>query len=167
MTPEQQALLHDLYIENHASMLAYARVRSGNLDDAEDAVQETFRIACGRIVVVQESPNRVGWLMQALKFVLRKQQEAKKNALILPDDAEMLAAVADPHAASQLHTAEYAALLGDEDYKILDRSVLQKASSKELAAELGIKDDNCRKRLERVRTRLRRLVGGDVKERRL
>ena len=38
MTSEQRALLHDLYIENHASMLAYATVRTRNLHDAEDAV---------------------------------------------------------------------------------------------------------------------------------
>ncbi len=68
--------------------------------------------------------------MQTLKFVLLKQQDAKKNAPILPDNAGALAA-ADPHVASQLHTVEYAVLLGAEDYKLLNKSVLQKAGSKE------------------------------------
>ena len=76
----------------------------------------------------------------------------------------MLAAVEDPHATSQLHTVEYATLLGDESYSMLDKSILQKASSDELAEELGIKEAACRKRLERIRMRMRTLLVGRARE---
>lgn len=158
MTPEQQAFLHDLYIENYAMMLSYARARTENLEDAEDVAQEAFCIACGCVAAVIESPNRAGWLMQTLKFALKKQRDAKKKVSVLPDKAGGLENVPDLHAESQLHTVEYAVLLGEENYDMLDKAVLQRAGSKELAAEWGIKDDTCRKRLERLRVRLRRFV---------
>ena len=63
-------------------------IRSERLRDhclAEEAVQETFRIACAKADRLAESENRQGWLINTLKFVIRntlRNQTKLKNLLL-------------------------------------------------------------------------------------
>ena len=67
----QRELLKTLYLEHYHTLFLYARAVLQDPDLAEEAVQDTFCIACGKQARVAASENPAGWLVQTLKNVLR------------------------------------------------------------------------------------------------
>jgi RNA polymerase sigma-70 factor (ECF subfamily) len=70
MTDQQSEQIERLYFELFAKMTAYANSVLRNRALAEEAVQETFRIACMKPEALCDSPNPQGWLLVTLKNVL-------------------------------------------------------------------------------------------------
>ena len=90
---ENNRMIEDLYIDMYPILLRYATNSLRNPHLAEEAVQETFRIACAKYVQLMESPNRQGWLTNALKYVIRntRRSQTKFNSLfkIITTEAQM------------------------------------------------------------------------------
>ena len=87
----QKDKVSQLYHEMHDMLFSYANSVFKNKDLAEEAVQDTFRIACGKVESMLTSNNPRGWLVNTLKNVIRttEYERATLNRLVvasLPSD---------------------------------------------------------------------------------
>lgn len=82
MTDAARHAIDKLYLQMYARLFEYARSSLANDALAEEAVQDTFAIACQRPEALLNSPNPPGWLVITLKNVisntLRRQQTAQR-----------------------------------------------------------------------------------------
>ncbi|MCD8381724.1 MAG: sigma-70 family RNA polymerase sigma factor [Clostridiales bacterium] len=152
-----------LYHEMFPMLLAYARSALGEGGIAEEAVQETFCVACKRQRELAESPNPRGWLVNTLKNVIRqlRRTQAKEAALL----AALTERQSREDASAQRGTDPdllYSDLQHDQDYLLLKRLALNQYTMAELAAELGISVDACKKRVQRARKRLQKRLEKDL-----
>ena len=89
MNAEQDKLIDELFRRLYRFMLNYAQSSLNNKSLAEEAVQETFAIACRRIDRVCGSENPEGWLVETLKGVIKniegRQQTANRIIADLPE----------------------------------------------------------------------------------
>ena len=58
-------------------MCIYAKCRLGDDELAEEAVQESFRVACEKQEQVISSENPRGWMMETLKFIIMSVQRER------------------------------------------------------------------------------------------
>ena len=68
-----------LYLQMYDKLFSYAKssLRSDSL--AEEAVQETFGIACSKPEALCASENPEGWLVKTLKYVLSNMARSRKT----------------------------------------------------------------------------------------
>lgn len=71
LNQEQRVLIEKLFLEMINPLSAYAKQVLHNHLLAEEAVQETFRIACTRANKLLSSSNSKGWLFITLKNVIK------------------------------------------------------------------------------------------------
>ena len=74
MTDAELQFLEQLYRQHYQRLFLYAKAIVKNEHLAEEAVQDTFHIACSKIAEVRRSENAAGWLVQTLKNVLRNME---------------------------------------------------------------------------------------------
>ena len=60
LTPSQQTLINQLYDEHRYMLYNYAFSFFRNEDMSNEAVQETFRIACTKIGTLLQKENKAG-----------------------------------------------------------------------------------------------------------
>lgn len=159
LTNEQCARILQLYDEMHDSLHIYAKAALGNDALAEEAVQETFRIACGSPNKLLTSSNPNGWLMKALKYVIRNVQRSRARLSNLMTSAIPLEAVASEPSRQNI---EFDAMcedhIGKEDYRLLRMVALEKYTMLEASQELGITVEACKKRVQRAKKKLREFL---------
>lgn len=157
MTHSQDEQLKKLYIDMFDILFSYARSVLDSESLAREAVQETFCIACSKIETVLSSPNPEGWLVNTLKNVIRnmRRSRAKLNQLIVTTiySAE--------NKSTAIHDEEdvdilYGDMTQNADYILLKKIAIEQYSMIELADELGINIEACKKRVQRARDRLKR-----------
>ena len=68
---QQDEFVSRYYKEMYQQLMVYARSSLSNPSLAEEAVQDTFRIACAKIDDFMSSPNPQGWLVLVLRNVIR------------------------------------------------------------------------------------------------
>ena len=124
---EEEKYIEQLYREMYACLFFYAKNAQGNKTLAEEAVQDTFRIACIKPESLMSSKNPRGWLINTLKNVIRNRRrtEARLNNLLL---AAMSAY--EPQVKATVDTAEfhaaYSNALGEDDFQLLINIVIRK-----------------------------------------
>ena len=64
-------LIDKIYREMFRKLWIYAKIQLEDESLAEEAVQETFRIACEKPDSVINSDNPNGWIMNTLKYTIR------------------------------------------------------------------------------------------------
>ena len=149
-------LLKTLYLEHYHTLFLYAKAVLQDPHLAEEAVQDTFCIACGKQEQLAESGNPAGWLVQTLKNVLRNMERSHSSlysymrAAVLYNDAALREKSEDDHV-----DLLYGNLMSEEDFLLLKRIALERYSYLEAAEELGISLEACRKRVQRIKQRLR------------
>ena len=79
MKPEYGKQIEVLYLEMYEMLYAYARCSFSEESLAEEAVQETFRIACQKSEQLCESGNPHGWLVNTLKFTIRNMKRSRDS----------------------------------------------------------------------------------------
>lgn len=146
-----------LYLEMFELLFSYARSSLENDSLAEEAVQETFRIACLKPSELCASPNPKGWLVNTLKNVIRntiKQRNAGKL---------ILATFASEYSSKQGWSEDqldlkvvYENISQLEEFHLLEAMAVEGRSHKELAQELGISVDACKKRIQRAKKVLKK-----------
>jgi RNA polymerase sigma factor (sigma-70 family) len=154
---EREAHFEALYLELYHKLLGYAaRGLEGNLDLAEEAVQDTFRIFWVKYDQATVSPNVRGWIVNTLKgeiLNIRRTRARMANLVVQLSTAPQVEAVArDEHGLD----VEYSDLQHDPDYRLLCEFALEQQTVKELAQSRGITIAACKKRLERARKRLKK-----------
>ena len=71
MNAEQSRKITELYIEMYDKLMMVARKNEDTEALAEEAVQETFSIACQKPEECLESSSPQGWLVLTLRNVIR------------------------------------------------------------------------------------------------
>ncbi|MBD5170096.1 MAG: sigma-70 family RNA polymerase sigma factor [Oscillibacter sp.] len=145
----EEAQIAELYQEMYPTLLEYAKRVLHEYTLAEEAVQDTFCIACAKSNQLLHSSNPNGWLVITLKNVIqntrRRQAKAKILKLWTAEDSMWIT----------YNDEDVDMLYGDiaqrEDFQLFKRVVLDRCSMREAAQEAGITVDACKKRVQRCR----------------
>ncbi len=157
MSPNEpwQSDLEQMYREMYPTLYAYALRILKDRALAEEAVQDTFCIACAKREQALSNPKPRGWLMLTLKHVMQnmlRTQRKLQRLLFLTAGEEQ------PTDAPELLDVDV--LFGDvsdsEDFRLLKRLALEQYTIAELAQDLGISVEACKKRVQRARKRLQK-----------
>lgn len=153
LNDNQRRVIKTLYLEMYFLLFAYARNMLSDRSLAEEAVQDTFRIACAKADKLLFSPNPKGWLLNTLKNVIKnkiRSQMYLRNILeldenVIPGNSDVLDI-----------DFMYSDLTHSEDYKLLKKIALDKYSMLEAAKEIGISVEACKKRVQRAKKKLKK-----------
>lgn len=147
-----------MYIRSYDMLFAYAVTLLGNASTAEEAVQETFRIACMKPEALIQSENPVGWLVNTVKHsvrnIKRTQMRRRIGAMLSLDKVEEHLAVPEAGYAA----VEMSDLMTDEEYRVLNWHVLLNVPIKDIAESMNISEEACKKRIQRTKKRVRKLL---------
>ena len=148
MTEQQNKIIEQLYLSLYVKMLIYARATLRDEPLAEEAVQETFRIACMRPEVLCESPNPGGWLLNTLKNVMKNTVKTRERA------NRMLCALSEMGEKSSADSIRVETAYGNvshtDEFRLI-QGVAEGKSMLELARERNITVEACKKRVQRAR----------------
>ncbi|MGG4093521.1 MULTISPECIES: RNA polymerase sigma factor [Paenibacillus] len=153
LNDNQRRVIKALYLEMYFLLFAYAQNMLSDRSLAEEAVQDTFRIACVKADKLLFSPNPKGWLLNTLKNVIKNKVRSQvylRNFLEL--DENVIPGNSDALDIDFM----YSDLTNSEDYKLLKKIALDKYSMLEAAKEIGISVEACKKRVQRAKKKLKK-----------
>lgn len=157
MEEQDNAQLEQLYRDMYNWLFGYANVSLSDTSRAEEAVQETFRIACDKLSVLLESENPRGWLVNTLKGVVRNLHRlyAREERLFvpLPEGTDWI----DENAYHPSPELLYQNLADTREF-VLMRAMAEGMTVRELAASMGVSEAACKKRIQRSRSFLREKI---------
>lgn len=154
MNAEEHNLIERLYLEMYDMLLAYARASLKEEALAEEAVQETFQIACRKPEQLLESPNPKGWLVNTLKYTICNiKRDREKTRQLLATYLMQTNDVAFSEDSIRLEVV-YSNIADMEEYKLLKEKVVDGRSHLEIALERGISVNACKKRIQRAKEKL-------------
>lgn len=148
MEREQKALLELLYKDMYVVLLSYANASLENETLADEAVQDTFRIAWSKSVELLNCADPRAWLMLTLKNVIRntRRELTELNRLFISFE------LAHDESGQDIQND----LLTHEEYELLTRIVLQKYTISAAAKEQGISLESCKKKVRLIKQKLRK-----------
>lgn len=163
---EQQRAVENLYREMRGKLLAYANSVLKDEHHAEEAVQDTFRIACEKVDDFLGSKNPQGWMLITLKNVLHNMQRerARLNVLLISSmsvSGEALNQKDDnreKRVEDQMLDTFYSELIPKDDYRLLKCVAVEKYTMLEAAEEFGLNVEQCKKRVQRAKTKLKKAL---------
>lgn len=153
---DKLAFIESLYRKEALLLYRYSKVIFNNPSIAEESVQETFIIACLNYDKVSCSLNPEGWIMNTHKNVCRniqKTQSVYLKRILALDQVEYLPSCAEPAYSIENDLSTF---VSSDDYTILKKIILEGYSHKELANELNISIDVCKKRFQRAKERFKK-----------
>lgn len=163
MNAEQSRRITELYIEMYDKLMMVARKNEDNEALAEEAVQETFSIACQKIDECLRHPNPQGWLVTTLKNVILNSKRKRANAKRLIE--QFLIAQFKEASVSENRldlNILYGKTADTEEFKLILELAVDGRSHKEMAESRGISVSACKKRVQRAKEILQRKIGKDV-----
>ena len=164
MSLEQaQDRIEELYLELHKRLFLYAMATLGNKALAEEAVQDTFRVACVKPDDLMKSENPSGWIFNVLKNILRNiQRYQQKNERLLGMLVVLnKTASAGPDSEAENLALQYADVLSEE-MELFRLLLLEERTFLDAALCLNISVEACRKRSQRLRKKLRKIIKENV-----
>lgn len=159
MDTQQRENIGQLYRELYPSLLQYAQSRLGTQGHAEEAVQETFRIACAKADDLLKSSNPRGWLLNTLKYTLQNMIRS------MDTDHRLLSNYLKTQPQRVCYTENgvrlelaYGNISELEEFKLIKEFSVEQKSCLEIARSRGITLNACKKRLQRAREILREKI---------
>ena len=153
-----ESVVEQLYKDLYPALHIYALRVLGETALAEEAIQETFCIACAKREQCLASADPRRWIMCTLKYVcqnvLRTQAKLKKLLLSLNTGECQDAGTPDLVSVDVL----FGDLSDSEDFQLLKRIALNRCTMLEMSEELGISVESCKKRVQRARKRLQEKI---------
>lgn len=152
-------IIAQLYIQMFDFLLNYATASLKSRSKAEEAVQETFRIACQKPERLLSSARPEGWILNTLKNVIsdmRRNQENTNRMLreyIISQSWDF--SVTEDRVSVDILFED---LSQTEEMKLLKEYAIDGCSHLEMARKRGITVPACRKRLQRAREYLRKKI---------
>lgn len=149
---EQREFLDALYHEMKWKLLYYARRHLNDPQQAEDAVQNALVVACRRVdmLITHEKPQ--AWLMEVLRrTILDMREKIAEDFARNSGDPEIIQGV---HY-DDYHVAEFSDLLDPDDFEVIEKTIVQRWSLKQVAEYFGISEEAAKKRKQRATKRLR------------
>ncbi len=160
MTEEQMAYVEQFFKEHFWELQVHAYRFLGEWKRTEDMVMEAFSIACEKIDVFLESENRLGWMKLAVQNVcwnfLRRQN--RENRLVTDWEElteDRIPATEDPLPSEFIERCK--AVLRETDFRLLYEAVILEIPMDKLAEAHGMSEAACRKRVERIRKKLKKI----------
>lgn len=152
--PQEDELIHRLFVEEYASLLRAAYYSLGDHGLAEAAVQECFLAAIRYRDKLAACEKPAGWLYRALRFAIKHLQRDRNELLAhtVPLDSvpeEKLARWDSRPVAEEF-------LTDDKDLQLLKDFYLNGYSIRELAERDGIGVSACKMRIKRAKERLKK-----------
>lgn len=159
MNSEQRKIIGELYQEMFEKLMVYASINLCSDSLAEEAVQETFRIACQKPESICNSPNPRGWLVNSLKNTIRNMQSRRATAkrileAYMMNQLRELSVTEDNINLNIL----YNNVADTEEFKLLAEMVIEGRSHEEMARARGITISACKKRVQRAKEVLQRKI---------
>lgn len=159
MNPEYGEQIEQLYLEMYDMLLSYARCSFEEKSLAEEAVQETFQIACQKPDQLCGSVNPKGWLVNTLKFTIRNMKRSREHArqilsTYLIAQNEHVAYSEDDLPLRLM----YEDVANSEEFKLIKEMAIDGKSHLEMAKARGISVNACKKRVQRAKETLRRRI---------
>ena len=159
MNPKYAERIEQLYLEMYDMLITYARCSFEEQSLAEEAVQETFQIACQKPDKLCESLNPQGWLVNTLKFTIRNMKRSRENAKQIL--SSYLAAQKE-HISFSEDKLPLQVMYGDvaetEEFKLIKEMAVDGKSHLEMAKARGITVSACKKRVQRAKEILKRKI---------
>lgn len=157
MNAEQNDLIERLYLEMYHMLVTYAHCALEEDALAEEAVQETFQIACQKPEKLLESLNPQGWLVNTLKNTIRNMKRNRESALqimsrYLASQTKDVAFSEDKFSLEVM----YENVADMEEFKLLKEMAVDGKSHLEMASARGITVDACKKRVQRAKETLQK-----------
>ena len=157
LNAEEREFFHGLYKDHYQALFVCACQLGIGREAAEDYVQDAFMMAIRHIDEIKKSRNPRGYLRQALKYVIGYQLRSLRYAIKLQkklqDDLGHAQDEGDSDAL-QIETL-YQGAIRDEELRLLIRFYLDGWPQRDLAEELEISEEACKKRIRRAKERLR------------
>ena len=159
MKDDQRIQIEQLYLEMFEKLMVYARCSLDNEDLAEEAVQNTFQIACQKPDEVCGSPSPQGWLVLTLRNTIRHMISSRATAkriveTYLLSQLKEEAVWEDPVDLSR----QYGDIADTEEFRLLSEMAIEGKTHKEIALSRGISIQVCRKRMQRAKEILRKKI---------
>lgn len=157
---EKEKTFERMYKELFIKLNIYAVNQLNSKSLAEEAVQETFRIAWTKIEELMNSPNPNGWLMNTLKFVISntKRNIMRINRLLITEfemDERTMGSINDEINPMVLYKGNFT----KEEIKLLQSYAVDRRSLLEISKELGISLEACKKRVQRLKEKFKKECG--------
>ena len=144
-------------------LMTYARCSFDEESLAEEAVQETFQIACQKPDKLCESLNPKGWLVNTLKYTIRNMKRRREHARQVLSGYLVKQQEDGTYSEDKLCLQlMYEDLAYTEEFKLLKEMVIDGKSHLEMAKARGITVNACKKRVQRAKEILRRKIEKDV-----
>lgn len=163
MNSEYSEKIEQLYLEMYDMLITYARCSFEEESLAEEAVQETFQIACQKPDKLCKSLNPKGWLVNTLKYTIRNMKRSRENARQLLSNylIEQMecATFSEDKLSLQLM---YDDVSCTEDFKLIKEMAIDGRSHLEMANARGITVNACKKRVQRAKEILQKKMKQDV-----
>lgn len=159
MNSQYNAEIEQLYLRMYDRLFAYARSTLRNDSLAEEAVQETFRIACQKPEDLLNSPRPEGWLINTLKNVMSNmiRSRAIANRIL----SEYIAAQT-PEYSESVDGIRFEILYENisemEEFQLIKEMAVDGLSHLEMAEKRGISVAACKKRVQRAKETLRKKI---------
>lgn len=159
MTSDQLKRIEEFYLEMYDRLFFYARSTLDNESLAEEAIQETFRVACTKPDELLASPNPKGWLVNTLKYTIQntKRSRDKANVLLTQYLAANSSNVAFSEDRIRLEVT-YENVAHSEEFALIKEMAIDGKSHLEMAQARGISVAACKKRVQRAKEFLRRKI---------
>ena len=148
-------MIEELYLEMFDKLKAYARSVLESDALAEEAVQETFRIACQKPQNVYNCPNPQGWIFIALKNTIRNIQSNRATAKRILEMYLLVEAGQTAFSDDRLSIeVTYENVADTEEFQLLKELAIEGKSHEEMAKARGITVSACKKRVQRAKEKL-------------
>ena len=158
ITEEQGRQIERIFKSMQKILHTYAVGILKNEFQAEEAIQEVFCIVCEKPQDMLTSPNPHGWVMNVLKNVLKnieKRNFTLKKYFVAADVTDMEWMRNSRRELDGNIDLMYADLIRKEDYYLLKQVILEKRTMLDMAEELGISVEACKKRFQRAEKKFR------------
>ena len=161
---ERLARFRAIYEAHYRAVAAYARRRTADDADAEDAVAETFTVAWRRLPDVPDGATALPWLYGVARRVLANQRRghrrrAELSTRLRAHSGRPVEFESEVLAGDERRTVLAAlARLRDADREILRLAVWEELPHRDVAIVLGCSESSVAVRLHRARNRLGREI---------
>lgn len=157
MEQAQRKKIEQLYKQMFFMMKTYAQCNLDNDHLAEEAVQETFRIACQKPDDLCESNNPRGWLVNTLKYTIMNMNTNYRTTQRLLD--RLVHRDTNRHHEDELDVhLLYEDVASTDDFQLLVEMVEEGRTHLEMSQRRGISVDACKKRVQRAKEALRKKI---------
>jgi RNA polymerase sigma factor, sigma-70 family len=161
MSNIQEEFYTRMYKTQHEYAFLIALRIVDNEELAHDVVQQTFSFAWVNIEDFMKSKSPIGWLVNVTKNfskdALRKRKRQSETFISLSDIPDNL----HPHQVDEIDPQIlFGDILSEDDFYLLKRRVLEKASFAELAEEFHITIWACEKRMKRLLKKIKQKFDG-------